>query len=325
MNEKQHKPEKKGFPSIFTLIENIEEWGKRKWRKWLSKTDKFFMIMALFTFSIFGFLYFSRTIFSDDSAITDSGTGLVSKTQIKGTTIEIVERGYNAASGYGEILFRFEQPVLTVGNQFDAIAGEATLKTMIETEFEQVSDQYYVLKMYNIPKKWRQLVVDVGVTSENKPDLNLSLDSLDITKEEKKKDSETTEQVTYVVDYRSLESNSKIKEKQEEDYVIQYTLIEIGYIEKLIESTTKDIETTEKNFALLEQKIGKLEQDKKYQTAADQVKTDSEISSIQMNIIETKKVIEKTIKTVEELKLKKEKLIERNHDAEQTKNLKNAK
>lgn len=139
---------------------------------------------------------------------------------------------------------------------------------------------------------------------------------------DEKKEQSDTEQVTFVMDYRSIESNSKAEEKEEEDYIIQYTLIEIGYIEKLMETNKESIEKTEKNFALLEQKIEKLEQEKKYQTEADQVKANSEIQSIQNNIIETKKLIDKTNETITELQLKKEKLIERNHDAEQTKNLK---
>lgn len=322
MADKEKKSKKKGLNSIFDLFELLEKKAVKRWKKMKAKTDKFFMIMALCTVSIFGFLYYSRTIFSDDSTITDSGIGLVSKTQIKGTTIEIVARNYNAANGYGEVLFRFDQPALAVGNQFDAIAGEAKLKTMIETKFEQVSDQYYVLKMFNIPSKWQQIVIDVGVTSERKPELNQSLDTLDVTKLDEKKEQSNTEQVTFVMDYRSIESNSKAEEKEEEDYIIQYTLIEIGYIEKLMETNKESIEKTEKNFALLEQKIEKLEQEKKYQTEADQVKANSEIQSIQNNIIETKKLIDKTNETVTELQLKKEKLIERNHDAEQTKNLK---
>lgn len=322
MADKEKKSGKKGLNSIFDLFELLEKKAVKRWKKMKAKTDKFFMIMALCTVSIFGFLYYSRTIFSDDSTITDSGIGLVSKTQIKGTTIEIVARNYNAANGYGEVLFRFDQPALAVGNQFDAIAGEAKLKTMIETKFEQVSDQYYVLKMFNIPSKWQQIVIDVGVTSERKPELNQSLDTLDVTKSDEKKEQSDTEQVTFVMDYRSIESNSKAEEKEEEDYIIQYTLIEIGYIEKLMETNKESIEKTEKNFALLEQKIEKLEQEKKYQTEADQVKANSEIQSIQNNIIETKKLIDKTNETITELQLKKEKLIERNHDAEQTKNLK---
>lgn len=278
-------------------------------------TEKFYVFMALFTIIGVSFFGFSRNIFSDDSEAIDSGVGASSVIEIKGTKVELIKRSINLETGYGEVLIRVDEPLMTVGDEYEAIANEATIPKKIDTKLEKITDQYYLFTMDSIPKKWKQIVIDFGITSQEKPNLNAT-NSVDSDKIEQEKTNDTTEQKVFVFDYRKIKNNTQLKKMKHAKYVLEATNIEIQNVLSMIESNKKSMQKARINISLLEEKAKQLEMDKKYQTSTEIKKTEGQITSLENTIKSTRESIEKIMEQNEELQEKKDKLIEKNHDAE---------
>ncbi|EEU17303.1 predicted protein [Enterococcus faecalis ATCC 4200] len=235
----------------------------------------FYVGMLIVT--IFGlvFILASRSIFGDDSELIDAGTGKQSAVTVGTTEVMIVEKGINPDTNYGEILLRVAQPVIEVGITYEAVVGENETKTIVPSTLSKIYDQYYLLQIKEVPNNWRQLVVDFGYTSAEKPKLNVSYD-VENLEEILKKEKDKTEQATFIFDYREMVENTKLAKRNTNDYIVKVTEIEIKNIDELVGKIEEDRQLLRKEIQLFESKILELE---------EQVKqTDSEIGRVQREI-----------------------------------------
>lgn len=286
-----------------------------KFIKQKKNRESFFYFFMLFL-TIFGFVFIlsSRSLFGDDSAIVDSGIGKASIQKVGNSEVLIVDKRLNTKTGYGEILLRVDQPLTEVGIRYEAIVGENHLRTKVESTLTKVYDQYYLIQLRNVPEKWRQLVVDFGYTSEQKPQLNLNYDESNLEEILKKK-KEVTQQITFIFDYRKMAADKTIKVKKADEYIVQVTELEIKNVNKLVEKIDENEKIVRKEIDLLDKKTEELVIEKEYQTNKQKVETDSQILSIENQ----KETFLSAIKDMHEqrkaLLEKREKLIERNRDS----------
>lgn len=274
----------------------------------------FYIGMMFLTILGLVFIVMSRSIFGDDSAIIDAGTGKSSVVTVGATEVRIVEKIINPDSQYAEIILRVDQPVTEVGISYEAVVGENEAKTLVSSKLSKIHDQYYLLQIENIPKKWRQLIVDFGYTSVEKPKLNTNYDVENVEEILKKKEQKT-EQATFVFDYREMKTDTALSEKSNDIYIIKVTEIEIKNVDQLLKKVDEDRELLQKEIQLFERKIEELEDQKAFQTEEQIKQTDSEIENVKREITSYEAAIVDMEKQSASLNEKKQKLIERNRQS----------
>lgn len=271
----------------------------------------FYYFMVGLTVIGFTFILFSRQLFGDDSPIIDAGTGAKSVLSVGSSEVTIVEKTMNKKTGYGEIVIRVEQPVTQVGIEYQAIVGENSTKTLLQSKLTKIYDQYYLLQIEKVPPKWKQLVVDFGFTSKEKPQLSMNYltDDVDELLKERK---EKTEQGTFIFDYRKMKNSNELNARSENDYVISVTSIELENVEKLIKKANENRESFVKEITLLKNRIEELELSKEYETKEKIKQIDNEMKRVESEINSYEKAIVDIETQTKSLDEKKQKLIERN-------------
>ncbi|NKC68499.1 coiled-coil domain-containing protein [Vagococcus fluvialis] len=273
-------------------------------------TDKFYLFMLFF--SIVGALFFlnSRSLFEDDSDIIDSGIGIENQLNVGQSKIEIIDRKLNSKTQYAEIFLKLHQPVTDVKSNFDAVSGEKSTSTQVNTKVIPLEDSYYIIQLKDVPKDWKLLVVDMGTTGKDFVNLSFNLD--DISLDDEDKEEEKTDQTTYYIDYRNMPIDDELEPQTVNGYLQHTTLLEIEKIDKKISETNKKVTQTEEEIELLRQKIEEVESGKKYQTEEQKTKSDNDISSLNSKIKSSEESIIEANKGLEELGQMRNKLIEKN-------------
>lgn len=271
----------------------------------------FYYFMVTLTIVGVVFIFTSRMIFGDDSPIIDAGVGTKSAVSVGATDVTIVEKTINRKTGYGEILLRVEQPVTQVGIEYQAVVGENATKQLLQSKLSKIYDQYYLIQIENIPSKWKQLVIDFGFTTKEKPQLNMNYltDNVeDILKDREEK----TEQATFIFDYRKMEESDQLTAKNTNEYIIKVTSLELTNVEKLIKKAKENRTSFEKEIRLLKDKTNELEQSKEYETSESIKRIDNEINRVDAEINSYEQAILDIDTQTDSLQEKKQKLIERN-------------
>lgn len=296
----------KVFRGVFSLL--FKQWNRP------NRESMFYVGMLFLT--IFGLIFIvsSRSIFGDDSVIVDAGIGQKSVAEVGKTEVMIVDKTINPKTHYGEIIFRVDQPVTEVGITYEAVVGENETKGLVSSKLSKIHDQYYLLQIHKIPDKWRQLVVDFGYTSVEKPKLNTNYDVENVEEILKKKE-EKTEQATFIFDYRKMSTDKKLANKSMDSYIIQVTEIEMKNVDKLLKKIEEDCNVLDKEIQLFIKKIEELTDQKAFQTEEQQKKTDSEIDNLHREISSYESAVLDMEKQSDHLKEKKQKLIERNRQS----------
>lgn len=306
MIKKQMDRFPKVFRGVFSLL--FRQWNRP------NRESMFYAGMLFLT--IFGLIFIvsSRSIFGDDSVIVDAGIGQKSVAEVGKTEVMIVGKTINPKTHYGEIILRVDQPVTEVGITYEAVVGENETKVLVSSKLSKIHDQYYLLQINKIPDKWRQLVIDFGYTSVEKPKLNTNYDVENVEEIIKKKE-EKTEQATFIFDYRKMSTDKKLAKKSMNSYIIQVTEIEMKNVDKLLKKIEEDCDVLDKEIQLFVKKIGELTDQKAFQTEEQQKSTDAEIDNLHREISSYETAVLDMEKQSDQLKEKKQKLIERNRQS----------
>ncbi|GGD01864.1 hypothetical protein [Enterococcus wangshanyuanii] len=295
---------KVGSVLLKKIVESFSSIGKRG-------EAMLYYVMLFLSISGLVFILSSRQIFGDDSPIVDAGTGKKSTQSVGSSEVTVIEKQMNPKTRYGEVLLRVEQPVTQVGIKYETVVGENATKQLVASKMTNVHDQYYLIQLENIPTKWKQLVVDFGYTSKEKPQINMNYltDNVeDILKDRKEK----TKQVTFIFDYRKMTESTDVQPKTKDQYIIKVTSLELNNVEKLMKKAAENRISFEKEIRLLNEKMDELEQQKVYETKEQIKKLDQEINRVQAEIDSYKQAISDIDKQTDSLEEKKQKLIERN-------------
>lgn len=252
-----------------------------RWKKrWEKISSKAYVFMGVFTIAGLLFFNYSRLFFSDDSPIVDSGVGEVSKTKIGSSEVEVVSRKINNSTGYAELLLHVDESSDQVNKEYVSFAGEVKKEQPIETKLQPISEDYYLIQLRNVPKKWKVLAIDFGYNATPKAPVNVD----QIEEEKQAKQNRRSQQSTFYWDARRSKSTEELKEKNTEQYVADVISLE----EKETENRQKLLVTNRKN---IDKEIEKIDQNvrREKQEAAYKVGQEKEDSKNKISRLENEK------------------------------------
>lgn len=310
---------------IKELIERIETFrddfqkGQSKKTKVKQKRAKLSPIIykGMFLFTIIGTLFFftSRLLFEDDSPIIDSGFGVESSQTIGNDTVQIFQRIYNPETRYMEVILLTSRNETSVNREYQAFAGsvkEGNKGVALESKLEPLFDNYYLLTIPELPKKWTTILIDFGYSEKNisvNPTYNQEGEMVFEDKEE-------VNQTSFNIDYRKVQTSKTLAKRNVNDYVIELTEKDI---EKAIAERKKlneSIQKIESEIEKTKSKILENEASTEYLTAREKEEIENANKQLNSQIDSYYKAIEEAQKQNEVVEERRQKLIDRNQAAQ---------
>lgn len=244
----------------------------------------------------FVFLFFisSRIIFNDPQKNED--TPLRKPVSFDNLTAEIANKRFYTDKNLLQVGLIVKETNSDMPSNIKVNIKEKTKQDeKFKTEIVKVVDEYYVIFVHDLPKKWKS--VSLEVINKNGTQSTMNLNSK-----------------LYVAHEKSEAKNSFKKQS--------LSVYESEYINILIEDTQKNIKNNEdliknnnKDIDKIKEKISSLKSDLDYETKQEQDVTNQEISeknskvdSLNKEIFEKEKEIKELKDRIENLRLKQKKL-----------------
>lgn len=177
----------------------------------------------------------------------------------------------------------------------------------LEVEVPYKENDIYVVVIKNVPKQFEQIALRIDKEYNDYYDL--------FTEDEEVKDKETNTIVALYTDQRVVDRGT-IESKSPKKYAIQIVSSLIEDAESNSSNIRKSIEKVDKAIEVLRAEVSEKQEDKIYQTAEEQLETDSSIHSLLYKIEEME---DDKVKKEEEIIIndkKIEKLIQKKNDLE---------
>lgn len=249
------------------------------------KAKYFYYVMGIITLFCFSILLVKIVTYEEGIA-EDSGIGKKSELHLEEASIQMISRKYNPTNRYLEILVQVKQDVVDLNKRTEVLVTEGGKKQKLEKEWLQVTDQYYVLGVPNVPADWAVLFIDVGVIifPENQA-VEVELDNLlgGMNGEKQEKDT-TVYQDLWTVTKEKTTIQRNLQPQSEPYYVIKYSELEIQESNKKVKEIDRYIAELEKDMDKTETKINTLEGEKRYQITSEREKTDQTIHRLESQI-----------------------------------------
>ncbi|MCR1929406.1 coiled-coil domain-containing protein [Enterococcus gallinarum] len=306
------------FERIETFREDFQK-GQAQKSKVKQKRAKLSPIIyqGMFLLTLVGTLFFfsSRLLFEDDSPIIDSGVGAESSQKIGNDTVQIYQRTYNPETNYMEVIFLTSRNETSVNRAYQAFAGsvkEGNKGIALASKLEPLYDNYYLLTIPEVPKKWTTILIDFGYSEKNvsvNPTYNQEGEMVF-------EDQEEVNQTSFNIDYRKVQTNSTLKKRNVNDYVLELTEKDI---EKVIEERKKlkeSIKKIESEIEKTKSKIIENETSTEYLTEGEKEEIENANKQLNSQIDSYQKAIEEAQKQIEAIDERRQKLIDRNQAAQ---------
>lgn len=306
------------FERIETFRDDFQK-GQAQKSKVKQKRAKLSPIIyqGMFLLTLVGTLFFfsSRLLFEDDSPIIDSGIGAESSQKIGNDTVQIYQRTYNPETNYMEVIFLTSRNETSVNREYQAFAGsvkEGNKGIALESKLEPLYDNYYLLTIPEVPKKWTTILIDFGYSEKNisvNPTYNQEGEMVF-------EDQEEVNQTSFNIDYRKVQTNSTLKKRNVNDYVLELTEKDI---EKVIEERKKlkeSIQKIESEIEKTKSKIIENETSTEYLTEGEKEEIENANKQLNSQIDSYQKAIEEAQQQIEAIDERRQKLIDRNQAAQ---------
>ncbi|MBF2356023.1 hypothetical protein [Listeria seeligeri] len=277
------------------------------------KAKYFYYVMGCITLFCFAFLIV-KIVTYEEGVAEDSGTGEKSELSLGDASIQMISRKYNPNNHYMEILVQVQSEV-SMDQQVDMIVTDGKEKRKLKKNWMQVTDQYYVLGVPNVPADWAVLFIDVGVIilPENQ-EVQVDLDNLlGGESGEKQENGATVYQDLWTVTRDKTEIQRDLEPQSEPYYVIKYSELEIQESNKKLKEMDTFISDLEKEIKETKEKIVTLEGEERYQTTSEMEKTEQTIHQLESQIsaaeneISSEQVAQKELQEkIEKLQLRKD-------------------
>lgn len=278
------------------------------------KAKYIYYVMGCITLFCFAFLIV-KIVTYEEGVAEDSGTGEKSELSLGDASIQMISRKYNPNNHYMEILVQVQSEV-SMDQQVDMIVTDGKKKRKLQKNWMQVTDQYYVLGVPNVPADWAVLFIDVGVIilPENQK-VQVDLDNLlGGESGEKQENGATVYQDLWTVTRDKTEVQRDLEPQSEPYYVIKYSELEIQESNKKLKEMDTFISDLEKEIKETKEKIVTLEGEERYQTTSEMEKTEQTIHQLESQISAAENEISSEQAAQKELQEKMEKLQLRKDD-----------
>lgn len=277
------------------------------------KAKYFYYVMGCITLFCFAFLIV-KIVTYEEGVAEDSGTGEKSELSLGDDSIQMISRKYNPNNHYMEILVQVQSEV-SMDQQVDMIVTDGKEKRKLKKNWMQVTDQYYVLGVPNVPADWAVLFIDVGVIIlPDNQEVQVDLDNLlGGESGEKQENGATVYQDLWTVTRDKTEIQRDLEPQSEPYYVIKYSELEIQESNKKLKEMDTFISDLEKEIKETKEKIVTLEGEERYQTTSEMEKTEQTIHQLESQIsaaeneISSEQVAQKELQEkIEKLQLRKD-------------------
>ncbi|MDF2855271.1 MAG: hypothetical protein K0Q87_1122 [Neobacillus sp.] len=251
--------------------------------------------------------------------IEDSGIGNKSLLTLQSVDLNIISEMYNPKNNYAQIL-------ISASNSDDngslykveSIVSELSSRAQLKSKLVQVTDQYYVLKIYNLPDDFEQVVIDIGVfnldNNEQVSDVDLSNLLTSSAKNSNSNSGDNFEQGTWKLSGVHMKKTS-IRPEPKDYYTILYTKLEQENAYKIINNINKVILSDKESSAKLQRQIKSLKESERYQTDEEIKNTEDNISNLKSSVSQIEDGIKDQMTLKNQLEDKIEKLELQRSDA----------
>lgn len=239
-----------------------------------------YRLMAMLTVIVMLIFAVPSILFGSEKDNADTKIGVDNKIKLGNLEITQIKRGFNPKTNYGEIFLKLEGR-FPDGGELKMVSTEARTEETIEYDLIKLTEDYYLIQLINLPKKWRTVVIDIGVVSPKSPELKAkNLDDV-FAEYGKKKDTEkdSTEQDTIFFGRKGVPEDQNATRTNENKYLEECLTLQRKESRTMIKENDKLIAESKELIKGLEKDIKRLEDRKKYETTSEIVKTDSEIST----------------------------------------------
>ncbi|EOD4223701.1 hypothetical protein ACJQXC_002856 [Listeria monocytogenes] len=260
------------------------------------KAKYFYYVMGLITLFCFSLLLV-KVVTYEEGVAEDSGTGEKSELHLGESTIQMISRKYNPKTHYLEILVQVQQEVVDLNQHTEVLVTDGKEKQRLKKKWMQVTDQYYVLGVTDMPDDWSVLFIDVGlIILPEDQSVDVDLDNLlGNTSGGTEENGTTVYQDLWTVTKEKTKMDRTLQPQTEPYYVIKYSELEIQESNKKLKEMNQYVAGLEKDIDKAKAKIIALEGEKRYQTTSEMEKTDQSIQRLesQMDTAKTNIATEK--------------------------------
>ncbi|MGM0924646.1 MAG: hypothetical protein ACQEWW_26260 [Bacillota bacterium] len=261
-------------------------------------SSKFFMGFLLV--SVLGFMFFLSSSFFFEEKIQILNTEINKELSLSGSgKLTIHSWEYDKNKDEMEVTL-ITKDVKTIDDEisFEAFQRNGDQpKLEVKNVFNE--DGIYVLKIFGVSKEFQQVALDLIKIKENE------FAEVEGLEEENKEEREIIS--TLYSDQREVKK-SEIGVKTENEYALYLSDVLIEQADRELEETKKLVTQEQKKQNELEKEIALNEEKMVYETAEEQLETESIINGYEMRIDESKEKIEEIEARENVLKDKKEKL-----------------
>ena len=264
------------------------------------KRNSSFWFMGFLAISVLGMMFFLSSSFFIEEKIPMLNTELNKEKTLTGSgKLTINSWLYDENKNEMEVTL-ITKDVKTIDDNiiFEAFQRNGDQQSLeVKNIFSE--DGIYVIKIYGISKEFQQVALDLIRIKENE------FENVEGLEEEKK---ETKEIVTTVYSDQRVVKKKNITVKTENEYAVYLSDVLIKQAEIEFKDTRNLIQKEQKKQNELEKEIALNKENMIYETAEEQLETESIINGYQMRIDESKQKIEEFEARGMILKDKKEKL-----------------
>ena len=214
-----------------------------------------------------------------------------------------------------EVILLTSRNETSVNREYQAFAGsvkEGNKGVALESKLEPLFDNYYLLTIPELPKKWTTILIDFGYSEKNisvNPTYNQEGEMVFEDKEE-------VNQTSFNIDYRKVQTSKTLAKRNVNDYVIELTEKDI---EKAIAERKKlneSIQKIESEIDKTKTKILENEASTEYLTAREKEEIENANKQLNSQIDSYYKAIEEAQKQIDVVEERRQKLIDRNQAAQ---------
>lgn len=203
---------------------------------------------------------------------------------------------YNPKYGFMEIVLKFDNP----DSEFTFEAQEKTnpqINLPIKTVYKDKEN--YVLQIKELSVNWEALALDIYQVNNQKE--RIDFDSINKNQEEDSSAHEKTMLRSVFTDQTKIDTNTRLKIKEFEEYQARILKMEQENIKEKIKKYNQAIELEHKNQTEIQTEINEMEDELKYET-------DEEKINIQAKITSRNEDLTRSAETIDEYKNTQEKL-----------------
>lgn len=255
-------------------------------KRFNGKGGYFYYFMAILTIVVFCFLGFNILNYTN-THVTDSGLGKKSLLTLESNDLTLISEKYNPKRHYAQVLISMENDDDPSLYKVETLVSELKSQQQLKSALVKVTDQYYVLKIFGVPKDYQQLIIDVGVANleDNQQVSDVDLSNL-LSSDNKSSDSEDDnfEQGTWKVSGVNMKKSRTLKPQSVEDYTILYAKLEQDHARKIIEKVDQVITRNEHTVSKLKGQITEQKRNERYQTKAEIDETEQNIDDLNTSV-----------------------------------------